>query len=101
MFSGTGHIVRKSHARAEILVVVMREFGIGASDRLQLLECAAVLDSCGTDQVKVLIPTKSQVQGQPIGYLPIVLEVKTQLLHTQQELGIATARRHAPNQAWS
>src|SRR5207302_10877857 len=57
---------------------------------------SAPLDGTCADQVKVLVPTKTQVQAQASGHFPIVLEVGAELLDSARhiEAGLSSAGCH-------
>src|SRR6266480_4672200 len=93
----TRKVIGETHARTEVLVVVVGEYSKGAPDCQQLKIRPALGNGACADQIEILVPAHPQVQGESLGDPPIVLEVESQLLGAagQIEVGIACAGRHA------
>src|SRR5579863_222513 len=96
---GSGDVVRKADAGAEVLCVVMRQVPNEvirillrrriSGDRDQCLIGATLGDVRLAESIEVAIPAKAEIQRQPVVHLPIVLAIEAKLLGGDQEVRIA------------
>src|SRR3954463_4289555 len=100
-------VIGKAYARTEVGIVIMRRsderIGEWIVEGNKLLVGGAVGYRRAAHHVEVLVPTHAEIQGQPIGGLPIILEVEAELLGASGNIGrgIAISDAHTADRAGS